>query len=111
MAATKTPVKAPRLTVVELQREVAFLRQRLEVDPHHPYDGIHCRDETIRLLDQEVDRLRAMLKSVATLAATRPQKRWAKALRLICDQPEPVHCGATAAAADAPVKVRAGNTP
>lgn len=33
------------------------LERRLEIDPRHLYDGIDCRDETIKGLDREVDRL------------------------------------------------------
>ena len=32
------------------------LSDRLEVDSRHPYDGIDCRDETIRLLDAKIKR-------------------------------------------------------
>jgi hypothetical protein len=39
--------------------EITRLRERLEIDPRHPYDGIHCRDETIRGQDAEITRLRA----------------------------------------------------
>ena len=40
----------PLLTVRELHAEIARLRERLEIDPEHEYDGIYTRDETIRLL-------------------------------------------------------------
>ena len=39
--------------------EIERLRRRLEIDPSHPYDGIYCRDETIRGLEKEIERLRA----------------------------------------------------
>jgi hypothetical protein len=39
--------------------EIARLRERLEIDPSHPYDGIYCRDETIRGQDAEIARLKA----------------------------------------------------
>jgi len=39
--------------------EIARLRERLEIDPTHPYDGIYCRDETIRLQDIRIARLKA----------------------------------------------------
>jgi hypothetical protein len=40
--------------------ECERLRARLEIDPRHQYDGIYCRDETIRLQGEEIDRLRAI---------------------------------------------------
>lgn len=46
----------------ELKRrdiEIAALRTRLEVSPDHPYDGIACRDETIRQQDILIAELRA----------------------------------------------------
>lgn len=55
---------------------ITRLRERLEIDPSHPYDGIYCRDETIRhqdaeitCLTAEVERLRAALAAI-TLATT-----------------------------------------
>ena len=39
--------------------EINRLRERLEIDPRHPYDGINCRDETIRGQDAEITRLKA----------------------------------------------------
>ena len=39
--------------------EIERLRTRLEIDPSHPYDGIYCRDETIRGLEKEIARLRS----------------------------------------------------
>jgi FtsZ-binding cell division protein ZapB len=44
--------------VKALLAEVRALRERLEIDPGHPYDGIYCRDETIRLQGEEIERLR-----------------------------------------------------
>jgi hypothetical protein len=44
--------------ILALLAEVRALRERLEIDPGHPYDGIYCRDETIRLQGEEIDRLR-----------------------------------------------------
>lgn len=35
----------------ELEAENAALKARLEIDPAHNWDGIACRDETIRLLE------------------------------------------------------------
>ena len=45
----------------EQDLEIEMLRARLEVDERHPYDGIYCRDETIRLQDAEISRLRSMI--------------------------------------------------
>ena len=43
----------------EAAKELDRLRERLEIDPAHPYDGIYCRDETIRGQDAEITRLTA----------------------------------------------------
>ena len=43
----------------QLTQEVAWLRKRLEIDDRTPYDGISCRDETIKGLDEKCDRLKA----------------------------------------------------
>lgn len=40
-----------------LSEEVRKLRARLEVDSRHPYDGIYCRDATISMLNDLVDRM------------------------------------------------------
>lgn len=45
--------------VLELIAEVERLRTRLEIDDRTPYDGIACRDETIKGLDEKCDRLKA----------------------------------------------------
>ena len=45
--------------VLELIAEVERLRARLEIDERTPYDGIACRDETIKGLDEKCDRLKA----------------------------------------------------
>jgi hypothetical protein len=47
--------------LAEKDLEIKMLRTRLEVDERHPYDGIYCRDETIRLQDAEISRLRSMI--------------------------------------------------
>lgn len=39
--------------------EVERLRTRLEISDRTPYDGIACRDETIKGLDEKCDRLEA----------------------------------------------------
>jgi hypothetical protein len=48
----------------EQDLEIEMLRTRLEVDERHPYDGIYCRDETIRLQDAEIAKLRAVLQRI-----------------------------------------------
>jgi hypothetical protein len=50
--------------ILELCAEVRALRDRLEIDPSHPYDGIYCRDETIRLQGDVIDGLRDDLRAL-----------------------------------------------
>lgn len=50
-----------RLEALETENE--RLRKRLEIDPSHPYDGIYARDETIRGLDAEVERLHGIIET------------------------------------------------
>lgn len=38
--------------------EIKKLRERLEVSDKHNYDGIESRDETIKLLEREIEKLR-----------------------------------------------------
>lgn len=45
--------------ILGLIAEVERLRTRLEIDERTPYDGIACRDETIKGLDEKCDRLKA----------------------------------------------------
>lgn len=40
-----------------LRAEIGALRTRLEINPTYPYDGIACRDETIKQQNQKNDRL------------------------------------------------------
>ena len=40
------------------QERIKALEKRLEIVPGHPYDGIDCRDETIRLADERIRELR-----------------------------------------------------
>lgn len=51
----------------KLGTRVKELEERLEVDPAHPYDGIACRDETIRQQDLRVARLEARVKQLERL--------------------------------------------
>ncbi|WP_426780255.1 ead/Ea22-like family protein [Pseudomonas aeruginosa] len=46
-------------TVLALLDEIDRLRSRLEIDERTPHDGIACRDETIKVLDEKCDRLKA----------------------------------------------------
>jgi regulator of replication initiation timing len=41
--------------------EIVRLRERMEIDPRHPYDGVDCRDETIRGQDAEIASLKAKI--------------------------------------------------
>jgi hypothetical protein len=54
----------------EQDLEIEMLRARLEVDERHPYDGIYCRDETIRLQDAEIKRLTADNEKLAEVLET-----------------------------------------
>lgn len=45
--------------IERLQADNQRLRQRLESDPRFPYDGIDCRDATIKLLEGELNRWKA----------------------------------------------------
>lgn len=55
--------------VLELIAEVERLRARLEIDERTPYDGIACRDETIKGLDEKCDRLKAENEALRQFAA------------------------------------------
>ncbi len=52
--------------ITAIRAENERLKQRLEVDQAHPYDGIYCRDETIKLQDHEIDRLTAEIERFKT---------------------------------------------
>jgi hypothetical protein len=43
--------------ILELCAEVRRLRERLEIDDRHPYDGIYCRDVTIKTQDDIIESL------------------------------------------------------
>ncbi|HBP0988658.1 TPA: hypothetical protein L5R00_005950 [Pseudomonas aeruginosa] len=45
--------------ILGLIDEVERLRSRLEIDGRIPHDGISCRDETIKALDEKCDKLKA----------------------------------------------------
>ncbi|MEC6384964.1 ead/Ea22-like family protein [Pseudomonas aeruginosa] len=57
-AASFIATAAPK-TVLALLDEIDGLRSRLEIDERTPHDGIACRDETIKVLDEKCDRLKA----------------------------------------------------
>lgn len=42
-------------TIEQQATRISELEQRLEVDPEHPYDGIACRNVTIRELEKVID--------------------------------------------------------
>lgn len=50
---------AARDGVLSLIAENERLKNRLEVDPRHDYDGISTRDATVKVLDEQVDQLKA----------------------------------------------------
>ncbi|HHG5178095.1 TPA: hypothetical protein ACPWJ6_004244 [Pseudomonas aeruginosa] len=45
--------------ISDLKEELQRLRTRLEISDKHPYDGISCRDETIKALDEKCDKIKA----------------------------------------------------
>ncbi len=45
--------------ILDLLDEIDGLRSRLEIDERTPHDGIACRDEKIKVLDEKCDRLKA----------------------------------------------------
>ncbi|HCE5819522.1 ead/Ea22-like family protein [Pseudomonas aeruginosa] len=45
--------------ILALLDEIDRLRSRLEIDERIPHDGISCRDETIKALDEKCDKLKA----------------------------------------------------
>ena len=42
----------------DAEAEIERLKARLEVSPDHEYDGIYCRDATIKLLEERIAELR-----------------------------------------------------
>ena len=52
--------------LIETQaREIERLRERLEIDPTHSMDGIYARDETIRGLDAQLAKWKALAETLA----------------------------------------------
>lgn len=68
--------------IAKLEDEIARLKSRLEISPDHGYDGIACRDETIRLQDEEIARLKALAEGMAlawsalTLMTANQRTQW-----------------------------------
>ena len=58
LAAIKADYKACRAHAERAEAALAECRTKLEVDPRTKYDGIDCRDETIRMLEQKCERLK-----------------------------------------------------
>lgn len=51
---------ALRVAREEIKRqaaEIERLKTRLEVSPDHEYDGIYCRDATIKMLEERIEEL------------------------------------------------------
>lgn len=57
-ARSKFRVASTPKTILALLDEIDGLRSRLEIDERTPHDGIACRDETIKVLDEKCDRLK-----------------------------------------------------
>lgn len=55
--------------ILALLDEIDGLRSRLEIDERTPHDGIACRDETIKVLDEKCDRLKAENEALRRFAA------------------------------------------
>ena len=53
----------------DVEAEIERLKTRLEVSPDHPYDGIYCRDATIKLQDEHIAKLREQKPVNARLLA------------------------------------------
>ena len=49
----------------EQAAEIERLRERLEIDPAHSIDGIYARDETIRGLETELAKFKALAETLA----------------------------------------------
>lgn len=53
----------------DAEAEIERLKTRLEVSPDHDYDGIYCRDATIKLQDEHIAKLREQKPVNARLLA------------------------------------------
>ncbi|MFU7349562.1 hypothetical protein [Pseudomonas paraeruginosa] len=58
-AISKFRVASTPKTILAMLDEIDGLRSRLEIDERTPHDGIACRNETIKVLDEKCDRLKA----------------------------------------------------
>lgn len=54
--------------------EIAALKIRLEDDPAHSYDGIDCRNETIKMQDEAIAALTAERDALRKHAVTEPER-------------------------------------
>ncbi|HFH4030359.1 TPA: ead/Ea22-like family protein [Pseudomonas aeruginosa] len=84
--------------VLELIAEVERLRSRLEIDERIPHDGISCRDETIKGLDDECHKLKAENDALRKFSAEAYQVLGA------LDAPENVLDNASGAANGVPLR-------
>jgi len=56
------PLIAEALDIIRsLEAKVESLEKRLEIEEGYPIDGIHCRDATIRILDEKIAQLQTKL--------------------------------------------------
>jgi len=51
-------------TVAQQAQRIAELEKRLEIDPRHKWDGIACRDATIKAADEIIERQGETIKSL-----------------------------------------------
>lgn len=58
-------------TIDYFAKRIKELEQRLEVDPGHPYDGIACRNVTIRELEKVIDDRDRYIRNLERRAAVR----------------------------------------
>lgn len=59
MASANNLMAEAYAAIGQLKAENEALTERLEVDPRHSYDGIATRDATIKVLDEQLDQLKA----------------------------------------------------
>ena len=87
--------------------EITRLRERLEVVPgwSEDVDGIGCRDETIRLQDERIERLRTKLAEAHTRGVKAGLEAALKALKTAQYDPAPYTKGSSAIRAIDPASV------
>ncbi|WP_070332521.1 hypothetical protein [Pseudomonas aeruginosa] len=83
-AITKFQEAVEPKAILALLDEIDGLRSRLEIDERTPHDGIACRDETIKVLDEKCDRLKA--ENEAVLAANRDCIDWFNQIKTEYDE-------------------------